>query len=312
MTSPGFDEPAPASQYTPNGWFNGVTMMPLLAAAIGVAIGMGYLLLLTEESLYYFFVTPLFVAVPVFLAIWGVVRLGQCRNPLLGTLIGLVLGLFYYVGYWELSYRANIVAHGPAPVADVARIGGAPGLPGYFVYRCKTSVLQENPWAAKGGRAPNLIEQGFFFVLFSLEAIFVLVLAVEVGRNGARRVYYEEAHQWSSTLDFRFSIAMLATVLKAIEERDWGTIATIPRLPGRGDARNQSLLFRLEYLAGSADAPVYLSLIAINVWSKTIECPGGASLKKPRWGIFYKQIALEKGDRAALARQFPELAVRGS
>ena len=310
MTSFELDEHSLPGRYQASGWFNGVTMFPLLAAAIALALAMGFVLVFTEEHLYYVFVTPLVVGAPVFASIWGIIRLAHCRSPLVGTLIGLVLGLIYYVGYWDFSYRANIVAHGPGAVAAVQQIGGAPGLPGYVVYRCKTSVMEMHPGAAQGGgAAPNMGHQIANCFFFSAETIIIVLFAAAIGRSNAQRVYYEEARQWSSKLEFRLSLATLAIVLKAIKEEDWGTIAALPRLPKTSDARNPSLRFRLEYLAGSAAEPAYLTLAAINVWTKTIACPDGTVVAKPRGGVFYKQITLEPRIAQALAKHFPGIAI---
>src|SRR5438067_508443 len=108
MSGLDLDAQVPAASYTPSGWFNVLKLGVLLVVGIVIALAMGVVLLLLEADFYYHFLAPLIGGLPGFRATWATVRFSDCRNPLVGTLVGLTLSTFYYVGYWELSYRANI------------------------------------------------------------------------------------------------------------------------------------------------------------------------------------------------------------
>src|SRR5215831_3528846 len=129
----------PPPRYIPSGRFKLAALVPWLVVGGAVALGMAYVLYLSENFAYYYLVTPLILGLPVFGAIWLAIRGAHCRNPALGGLIGITLGAVYYLGYWEISYRRNIVARGPGMVRLVQMIGGSRGLSGYVAFRCKVS-----------------------------------------------------------------------------------------------------------------------------------------------------------------------------
>lgn len=306
MDRPEFDD-ACSRAYVPSGWFNVLAFAPLLVVGIVISLMMGLVLLLLENDFYYYFFTPGFVGIPVFAAVWGAVRLSHCRNPLVAMLAGLVLGVFYYVGYWQLSYYANIVARGPAAVAMVQAIGGAPGLPGYINFRCKMSKPAHHGAAPAG--APNKADYFFNIFFFCGEAILVAGIGMAIGRNTAKRVYYEAHRRWSSKFEFRLSPAALATVLRAVEARDWDAIAALPRVASTGNANTTSLLFRVEFLEKSADCPIYLSLSGTNLAKVPLVDDEGKPMAKPKAWVFLRQVAIEPEAARGLARHFPEIKI---
>lgn len=307
MDSPEFEDASPR-QYVPSGWFSVLVLPPLLVLGIVVALVMGVVLLLLENNFYYYFFTPGIVGIPVFVAVWAVVRLSHCRNPLVGTLVGLVLGVIYYVGYWELSYLANVVVEGPGAVALVEKMGGAPGLPGYINFRCKMSKPVAHHGAAPAGD-PTKVDYAFNIFFFCGEAIVIGGLALAIGRSNAKRVYYESHRRWSSKCEFRLPPATLATVLRAVEARDWDTIAALPRVSSTGNANAASLLFRVEYLAGPADSPLYLSLSGANLGKAPAVDGEGNPIPKPKGWFFLNQVAVEPEAGPVLARHFPEIKI---
>src|SRR5215472_6853089 len=102
-----------ATQYVPSGRVALLRFCPLLLVGVLIAAVMACVLLIAEDGFYYYFLTPLLLAVPVFGAIWAVVRWGRCRHRGLAGLVGIGLMFVYYAGYWELSYLAHVVVRGP-------------------------------------------------------------------------------------------------------------------------------------------------------------------------------------------------------
>jgi hypothetical protein len=299
---------SPAPRYVPSGWFNVLALVPLLALGVVVALAMALVLLLLEDDFYYYFLTPGLVGVPVFAMVWAIGRLAHCRNAVVGTLVGLTLAAVYYVGFWELSYYVRVVRRGPAAVALVRAAGGAPGLPGYFNFRCKNSVPVAHPGAPPGrGRAPNMADRFFNYGFFGGEALMIAAIAAGVGLTGARRVYYERPRRWSSKLEFRLPPSTLPAVLRAVKERDWAAIAALPRVSSMGNANSTSLLFRVEYLAGSDDEPAYVSLTGTNLGKLVPAGADGSPVPVPRGGAFLKQVTIEPASARELARHFPDI-----
>jgi hypothetical protein len=223
-----------------------------------------------------------------------VVRWGKCRNRGLAGLIGAVLIFVYYVGYWELSYVANIVARGPRMVAAVARIGQLPGLPGYVVFRCKTSRPVDVRRGGANARPPTIVDAIFNGIFFGGEALLIAVAGAGVGRSAASRAFSERYRRWASKFEFRLPLATATAVQEAIERGDWPSLAELPRVSSVVNANTNSLLFRLEYIPGLADEPAYVSLTG---------SAGGANKNL----ILQRQVPSDQ--LGLLAREFPELKI---
>ncbi len=179
--------------YVPSGRVNLFGLSGLMLAGCVLSLAMALALLFSEDrGLYFYFITPLVLSLPVLGATWAVVRWGKCRNRGLGGLIGVVLVFVFYAGYWELSYLTNIVARGPRVVALVRQIGRLPGLPGYVVFRCKIGRPLNRRNRAPMRRPPamaNAILNGLFY---GGETILIAVLGASVGRSTAARVFGAE------------------------------------------------------------------------------------------------------------------------
>src|SRR5688572_28163649 len=115
---------APPPAYRPGGGVAFAAFALLAAAGAATALGAAYLLRLAEADLYYYFITPFIISAPVFGMLWVAVHLGRCRNPLIAAALGAGLMAVYYVGYWQFSYRHNVVQHGRGMVMLVEAISG--------------------------------------------------------------------------------------------------------------------------------------------------------------------------------------------
>ena len=283
--------------YVPSGKVNVLLLIPLMLVGALIAVVMAFVLLLTEDGFYFYFFTPLIVSLPVMGAIFVIVRWSRCRNRGLAGLVGAVLMFVYYEGYWELSYIDNIVVRGPAAVAAVTRIGGLSGLPGYVVYRCKTSrpvqFGHDNP---KNPRPPNVVEIGFNSCFFGLETLMVAVLGIVVGRDYGGRVYSERWKRWTSKREFRWPSETAPRVMAAIERGGWPAIAELPRVSRFVNPRNLDfVVFHVEYLPGMRDEPAYVSLTAPRVgWTQK----------------FVLQRRISQLQLVALARALPDLKIQ--
>src|SRR3954453_13397191 len=172
--------------YVPSGRVNLFGLMGMMLAGCLLSLAMALALLFCEDrGLYFYFITPLVLGLPVLGATWAVVRWGKCRHRGLGGLIGVVLVFVYYAGYWELSYLTNIVARGPRVVALVRQIGRLPGLPGYVVFRCKVSrpLNRRNP--APMRRPPTMADAILNGLFYGGETLLIAVLGAGVGRSTA-------------------------------------------------------------------------------------------------------------------------------
>jgi hypothetical protein len=295
MSSADLDEAgAPVARYVPSGRVNLLVFLPLMVVGALIAAVMACFLLIAESGFYYYFITPLILGLPVFGATWAIVRWGRCRHRGLGGLAGIVLVFIYYAGYWELSYLANIVIRGPRMVAAAAQIGGLPGLPGYIVFRCKTSRPVDAQRPAAKPAPPTSLDAIFNGIFFGVETFALALGGIALGRQAASRVYFERSGRWASKFEFRLPLATMQVVLDAIERGEWTALAELPRVSSQANANTKSLLFRVEYLPGAADEPAYVSLTG---------SPGGKAQS------LVPQRAISPAQLQALAREFPDLKV---
>jgi hypothetical protein len=286
------DETMP-HHYIPSGRVNWFALVPLLLAGALVALVMAIMLLLAESDFYYYFLTPMLLGLPVLGMIWAIVRIGKCRNRGLGGLVGLLLAFIYYAGYWELSYLVNVVARGPQMRAAVRKIGGMPGLPGYVIFRCKTSHPVD---AVRGDlekpRPPTTADLVFNLFFFGMETVLITGIAVGLGRATSARVFSERLRKWATRLEFRLPITTAPMAASAVENRDWAALGALPRMSSVANANTNSLQFRLEYQPGVPDEPAFVSLL-------------GRLARTPNFQIRQRQIDPE--DLRALARELPDV-----
>lgn len=256
-----FEEPA--YRYRPSGRVNLPRFAPMLAAGVIVSAVMAFLLAVAGSWFYLYLITPLVLGLPVFGMTWAAVRLGRCRNPGVGGFAGVVLAFVYYAGFWELSYLANVVSQGPVMVAIVEQVGGLPGLPGYVVFRCKTSQPKKLGQAAgNANRPPGTIDLLFNGLLFGAETLLVAGIATGIGRSTASRVYSERLRRWSSSADYLLPAPAAEDAAAAILAGDWATVASIPRVPPGAAAQAPVANLRIEHFPDEPDEPAYVTLRA--------------------------------------------------
>src|SRR5579859_5563694 len=151
--------------YHPSGRVDLIRFVPLVLMTIVAAMVMAYVLCVLEGSWYLFVITPFLVGLPVLGGIWMTIRLGRCRNRIVGATLGLLLMSLYYLGYWWMSYQVRVVQYGPEAVDRVAEIGGAPGVLGYINFRCKNAVIEsEHDFSRK--REHNESDTVFAYVFY--------------------------------------------------------------------------------------------------------------------------------------------------
>ncbi|AMV38556.1 hypothetical protein [Planctomyces sp. SH-PL62] len=280
----------PPDVYRPSGRIDFLRLIPRLVAGGIVALVMAVALLLTEGGFYFYLITPLILAVPVFGMVWVVVRGGRCRNRGFAGFVGMALAFVYYAGYWELSYLANVVSHGPGMVALTEAVGGLPGLPGYVAFRCKTSrpVDVGRGGANQAARPPGAVDVIFNGVFFGMETLLIAGAAIAIGRSSASRVYSERLRRWASSTECSLPIAATDGVLAAVEAGDWAAIGALPRSSSKMNGGAPSVVVRIEHFPEDVTEPSYVSVL------------GGKT------GLI-AQRSIPADQMAAVAREFPDV-----
>lgn len=108
-----FARPDDRNVYRPSGRVNWALFLPGAALTLGTAALMALALAyLGTRGWHIILFAPLLLVAPAAFALYGAVRVGHCRNPLLAGLLGVVVGLIVGVGHYhaELVIRTGPVA----------------------------------------------------------------------------------------------------------------------------------------------------------------------------------------------------------
>jgi hypothetical protein len=208
-------------------------------------------------------------------------------------LLAVALALVYYVGYWEISYRLRAVPNGAQFLAAVEKEGGAPGLVGYFVFRCRIMPDAFEPASAAWTIA--------FIGLRGLEVGFLIAGGLYAARRLAGRVFYEEYDRWASSNAFLFLPQELPAVLAAVETQEWSRLDAVEkRPPNRFHRRQGGMILRVEFLPRVGDLPVYVTVegprlrrapwLLLVCWPRRW-CSRGTRKKCPSWKWHWRCVA---------------------
>jgi hypothetical protein len=247
--------------YAPSGRFSAL-LWPLFAAAAAVAAAMAYVLYPAEaHNLYYYFLAPFIIGIPVMLAAAAVVHYGKCRSVWIASIISAAITLVFYVGYWQISYLHFANAAGRVAPLILQLQTGHTGLPGYFLFRCQVTKPTGNHYDRdKDRRPPTAADNVFNYVFFGGEAAVLAFVGFGIGAALARRAFFEPQERWASSFSFQFAQKDLAPATAAIANQDWISLAGLPKLSH--DAMNPNSApcrVKIEYLRGDPLAGVYLT-----------------------------------------------------
>lgn len=304
---PGFSFLARPS-YRPSGRLDVGRTTILLALALGVALGMARLLLALEREHYYFLVVPWLVGAPALGAAAATVRFGNCRNPRAGAAIGLMVLGCYYFGYWEMSRQRFRDRWGAPADLAIELVGGTGGLPGYFLYRCRTNVVGATNPGSPEKKAHEFGDELQSYAFFGGEAILLLVTGYMVcGRlSGGGLVFYERRGVWGRRFRMRWPAERGGEVVAALDRLDWEALSKLPRLPVRMiDPQKPAVDLRIHYLADEPAEPVFLHLTSAFMLSAPW-IPLGAKKEPGQKFVIGRNLRFEPGEVEAIARAFPD------
>ena len=296
--------------YLPSNKVNFLIFTPLFIAAVFVAGIMAVILFAIQNFAYYFIITPLLVCLPVFGLSYLMVRFGRCRLPILAAAAGIIFTLFYYLGFWVLSYGAFFYSYGQETNAILKSETGSSGLWGYFLLRCQTGVITTTPGNSDHPHKPTIVDRYFHYGFYGAEFVILLFAGAAVPLNASRRVFYEGAKKWASAKQIHFRPSDLELLMQIVKARDWQKLIELPKLPKVSAGRSPAnLIFKVEFLKNSDDAPAYVTVKGANLGkvaaAKTAGAKGLSSVSK----TFMRQIEIPAADLVQIALSLPELNI---
>ncbi|MBI1290989.1 hypothetical protein GC173_07055 [bacterium] len=285
--------------------------IPLLLLALIVTPLASGLLLLAENDFYYFFFVPLLISLPVMGVIYALVVWGRCRQPMLGAIAGCTLMMFFYLGYWQLSFmrflsQAETPAQSLLLDAYMVQTAGRSDLIGYFILENRTSTIDSSPGSSKKEHDDS--DEVFGYIFYGMEFIILAGIGLGIGGGMSGRVFLENRNRWAKTKDFLLPIDAVADVCRLIAAGDWAGLAKIPRVGAFGSQEKVRLTLRFELLPDDGDAPIFVTLYGSNLGKLPPEL---ASIGKKGMLThnFFKQLYVAPKDSKVIAAEFPELGL---
>lgn len=302
---------APAQKsYRPSGKVNFLRFTLLFIPAVCVAGVMAGVLFAIQDFAYYFIITPLLVCLPVFGLSYLIVRLGRCRLPILAAIAGVVLILIYYVGFWTLSYTAFLDYYGRDTQEILKAETGSTGLWGYFLLRCKTGIITETPGITDPNKKPDVSDEILHYAFYGIEFILLLFAGAVVPLNVSRSVFYEGPKKWASVRKIHCRPGDFDLLMQIVKTRDWQKLRELPKLPKAGLRQSPvSLVFKVEFLNNSGDAPAYVSVEGTNLGKAVAAKNAGVKKLGSLSRIYVGQIEILAADLATIAGTLPELGI---
>ncbi|HVL12967.1 MAG TPA: hypothetical protein VM529_10405 [Gemmata sp.] len=264
------NRPPDRARYVPSG---AIAPFPFLALALlagGAAVLAGYVVHLTSPLTFPGVVlAPLIAGLPVAGVVAIAVRVGRCRNPALGGLLGLLAGGAVLPAAFQFALAAE---KGNDHVLRVDR------LPEYV----QDHVHDSDRWDRRPGgaaRAAGPGELGFRWGVLALGCLTGCVAPAAAGWATGAKPYSEAHGRWHKAWPIRLTRRSGAAVAEAVAVASPDALRSAIEVIPPGAKFDQSAGFAhlvVDYLPGEPDEPVYASLAVMTVekgsppWPRTV------------------------------------------
>ena len=287
------NRPPDRQRYRPSGALDPLPFLILVVLTGGVALLAGYVVHLTSPLTFPgVAIAPLIAGLPLSGFVAVAVRVGKCRNPLVGAMLGLFAGATILLGAFQFGL---VAARGNDHFFRVDL------LPAWI----DEHVQDSDRWNP-GLRMPNAAprppaapeELAFRWAVLAFGCLAGCVAPVSVGWLMAAKPFSEAHGRWHKAWPVRLTRESGAAVAEAISAADAELLRRALKVVPPGAKLDQTEGFAnltVDYLPGEPDEPVYLSL-AIMTMQKG----------KPPWPkAVFRRWQLTPEEASALAAAVP-------
>lgn len=241
--------------YRPSGRCRWRAFLPLAGVCLGASVFASALLYLALcLGVYIIWLVPVLLTLGVCALLYAAIHFGRCRNPVLGTGLGLTCGVLLYIGYF---YVGMVCEGGPEFATRIE------ALPAYIAHRMATDVSHD-PALPENARnqAPGAVDAVFNWLFFTLEFGTILVLTGGVGWARSRRAFCEACGTWMEQKIAALRSGAGATAQEALAS---GSLVALAGAPKGAIVPNQPytavcLEICAHWQPGTRDCPIYLSV----------------------------------------------------
>jgi hypothetical protein len=188
-----------------------VGLVLLLILGIIISAGLGYAYFyVSSEFIHHFIVSPLLGGALVAICCGGAVYLATCRNIIIASLFGILVGLGVGGGYWIAKYidyvsfrQAEITSYyGTTPPEidaiinqELVSMTGEAGFTGFVKLLALQGLELEVP-ISRRGRVPVTVAPEHTYLVWGGEIVVIILLASLGGAGMASRPYSAQLKRW--------------------------------------------------------------------------------------------------------------------
>jgi hypothetical protein len=257
------NRPPDRQRYRPGGGLDPIPFLVLVVLTAGAAILAAYVVQISSPLTFPGAVVgPLVASLPLAGVVAIAVRVGKCRNPWVGALLGVFAGAIVHLGAFQFALAA---AKGDDHILRIDR------LPAWLDEHVHNTDLWNPKFKALRGAAPWPVrpeELAFRWGVLAFGLFTGAVFPATAGWIMGAKPFSEAHGRWLKAWPVRLTHRSGAAVAEALCANSPEALrAAINALPPGTQANPEEGFTNLvvEYLPGEADAPVYLSAAVMTV-----------------------------------------------
>jgi hypothetical protein len=205
-----FPRPDDRNVYQPSGRVRWSVFLPgvllTLVIAVLMAVALGFL---GTWGWHIIIFAPVLLILPAVGALYGTVRFGHCRNPMLAIIIGVLVGLIVGVGHNQAELA---IAY-----QDTETLVRVDELPEYVNLKMQHQVITEvGHDQPKNQKKPDIVGIIFNWFFLAFEVALCVGIAAAAGGLAAARVYDESRGRWAVPGKGEFHLSTASLLANAL------------------------------------------------------------------------------------------------
>ncbi len=222
----------------------------MLLLGIFISLVAAYLLHLGSSISYLPFLLPALFFVLIYFALYITINFGRCRNLLAGFLLGALIGVVYYGGFWYINYHIETNSWKPMHKTMIERTYDLElNFVGYLRFRARQ--LSESQTDGTFGMSIMVSEFIFFSVIAGMLATIL-----------SSRIFFEKENRWARRKKYYYANNQAEKLIEALVQYDWETLLFIPR-KRRAYPWSPHIQVQFHYISKSEGSPVFVTVKAI-------------------------------------------------
>ncbi|HWF18542.1 MAG TPA: hypothetical protein VG754_04715, partial [Verrucomicrobiae bacterium] len=289
-------------QYQPSGKINWAKFFPFALLSFFAAVVLAVILaVLFNVGFYLILLVPILAGLGLGGTVLLAVKMGHCRSPMKGALLGAVGGIILYLGYYYIGMEQTLGRLNPGDIFL---------LPRYIKVRMDYTVIKDvhTPDSNKDDdQKPTGFRTGSNWLFFALEFGFIVGIAAGSGLRWSRKPYCENCRTWMSRETTTFTPEVGPGFVEALRLGSVQSLAALFTSPQKPSAPHTAVAVdycpRLKEGAAK-DCDIYLSVKQVVAAAKGVTLN---SFDQSKGKFLAQQVLLNRTEVPAVLVRFPSL-----